>query len=270
MLGGSGEDAIFGGSGNDYLFGDDGRDVIQGGEGDDDVFGGAGNDALFGDGGNDRIHGGSGNDTIKAGAGADTVFAGAGDDIVVAEANDGDDSYHGGEADGDGGNDTLDMSGIGADIVADLGTGFMGRGQAFSLQTGNDTIWGFENIVTGSGADTITASGAVNVMDGGAGADIFRFLSGADADGDTILGFAVGDRIDLSMVDGDAGLAGNQSFELVTGEAFTARGQLMVSHEAREDGDYTIVHLNTTGGASPDYKFAIKGSHDLSAGDFNL
>jgi Ca2+-binding RTX toxin-like protein len=146
----------------------------------------------------------------------------------------------------------------------------MGRGQVVSLATGNDTIWGFENIVTGSGNDTITASGAVNVMDGGAGQDVFRFLSGADADGDTILGFAVGDRIDLSMADANACVAGNQSFELVTGEAFTARGQLMVSHEAREDGDYTIVHLNTTGGAEADYKFAIKGSHNLSESDFTL
>ncbi|MDF1599319.1 peroxidase family protein [Mesorhizobium sp. YIM 152430] len=274
ILGGAGDDVILGGAGNDYLFGDDGRDVIHGGDGNDDIFGGAGNDTLFGDGGNDRIYGGAGNDWINAGAGNDIVFAGAGDDRVVAEAGDGDDVYYGGDGDGDWGNDTLDMSSITADIIADLGTGFMGRGHVFSVQTGSDTIWGFENIITGSGSDTITASRAVNVMDGGGsgpdGHDTFRFLSAADADGDTILGFAPGDRIDLSMADANACLAGRQSFSLVTGEAFTGRGQLMVSHEAREDGDYTIVHLNTSGGAQADYKFAIKGSHNLSADDFHL
>ena len=274
ILGGGGDDVILGGAGNDHLFGDDGRDVIHGGDGDDDIFGGAGNDTLLGDGGNDRIYGGSGNDYINAGAGNDIVFAGAGDDRVVVEAGDGDDVYYGGEADQDTGVDTLDMSSITADIVADLGTGFMSRGQVFSVQTGNDTIWGFENIVTGSGSDTITASRAVNVMDGGGsgpdGRDTFRFLSAADADGDTILGFAPGDRIDLSTADANACVAGNQSFALVTGEAFTDRGQLMVSHEQREDGDYTIVHLNTTGGTDADYKFAIKGSHNLNADDFHL
>ncbi len=46
--------------------------------------------------------------------------------------------------------------------------------------------------VTGSGDDVITASKAVNVMDGGTGEDTFRFLSTADADGDTIVGFQPG------------------------------------------------------------------------------
>jgi Ca2+-binding RTX toxin-like protein len=270
ILGGSGDDVILGGDGDDYLFGEDGNDTIHGGAGNDDIFGGAGKDVIFGDAGNDRIYGGAGNDYINAGAGNDTVFAGAGDDIVVAQIGDGDDVYYGGDADGDSGNDTLDMSTITADIIADLGTGFMGRGSVQSVQTGNDTIWGFENIITGSGNDVITASRAVNVMDGGAGQDTFRFLSAADADGDLILGFEPGDRIDLSMADANACLAGRQSFELVTEEAFTGRGQLMVSHENREDGDYTIVHLNTTGGAQADYKFAIKGTHNLSESDFHL
>ena len=46
--------------------------------------------------------------------------------------------------------------------------------------------------------DTITASNAVNVMDGGAGNDTFRFLSAADAQGDTILGFQPGEDYKLA------------------------------------------------------------------------
>src|SRR5690606_22661777 len=119
---------------------------------------------------------------------------------------------------------TLDMSAITANITADLGTGFMGRGSVSSAQTGNDVLWGIENIITGSGNDVITANHAVNIMDGGDGNDTFRFLSAVDADGDTILGFQPGDRLDLSAMDADACLSGKQSFTLVTGEAFTGRG----------------------------------------------
>ncbi|BBI60880.1 hypothetical protein HSBAA_21860 [Vreelandella sulfidaeris] len=130
---------------------------------------------LYGDDGDDRILGEDGNDFINAGAGDDTAFGGDGDDMFVAEAGDGDDTYYGDDMVGGSGNDTLDMSSITAAITADLGTGFMGRGSVSSSETGNDGLWGVENIVTGSGDDTITASRAVNVMDGGAGNDTFRF-----------------------------------------------------------------------------------------------
>jgi Ca2+-binding RTX toxin-like protein len=162
------------------------------------------------------------------------------------------------------------MSAITADIVADLGTGFMGHGSVSSIQTGNDTIWGIENIVTGSGNDTVTASGAVNLIDGGSGNDTFRFLSAADADGDTIMGFQPGDKIDLSGMDANGCAAGNQAFTLVS-DAFTgARGELILSHEVRDGEDYTVVQGNTSGGFQADFKISIKGSHDLTASDFNL
>src|SRR5690606_32501183 len=149
-------------------------------------------------------------------------------------------------------------------------TGFMGRGSVTSALSGNDTIWGIENIVTGSGNDTITASGAVNVMDGGAGNDTFRFFSAADADGDTIMGFQPGDKIDLSGMDADWCAAGNQNFTLVS-DAFTgARGELLVTHETRDGEDYTVVEGNVSGGAEADFKISIKGSHDLTSSDFNL
>ena len=39
------------------------------------------------------------------------------------------------------------------------------------------------------------------MIDGGGGADTFKFLSSADANGDTIVGFQPGDKIDLSGID---------------------------------------------------------------------
>ena len=54
------------------------------------------------------------------------------------------------------------------DATVDLGNGVGGRGSAMSTQTGSDTLWHIENVVTGSGNDVIIASASVNVMDGGA------------------------------------------------------------------------------------------------------
>jgi len=171
---------------------------------------------------------------------------------------------------GGSGVDTLDMSAIHSNVVADLGTGLMGRGSVSSGTSGNDTIWGIENIVTGSGSDTITASGAVNVMDAGTGNDTFRFLSASDADGDTIMGFQPGDKIDLSGMDANWCASGNQSFTLVS-DAFTgARGELLVTHETRDGEEFTVVQGNVSGGSDADFKISIKGSHDLTSSDFNL
>lgn len=269
IIGTSEADALVGTADGETVMGLAGRDVIFAGDGSDNVMGGGEADMLYGDGGADRILGGDGDDFVNAGAGNDTVFGGDGDDLIVAQAGDGNDTYYGDDMVGGDGNDTLDMSAIMADMSADLGTGFMGRGSVSSADTGNDTLWGVENIVAGSGDDVITASGAANVMDGGAGNDIFRFLSAADADGDTIMGFQPGDRIDLSGMDANGCAPGKQSFTLVS-DAFTGKGQLMVTTETRDGEDFTVVQGSTTGDDGADFKFSIKGSHDLTASDFTL
>ena len=234
MAGGEGADTLIGTAESETIMGLGGRDVIFGHDGDDDILGGDGADMLYGDDGDDRVFGEDGNDFINAGAGDDTVFGGEGDDMFVAEADDGDDTYYGDDmvSGSDSDSDTLDMSAIMSAIKADLGTGFMG-------------------------------------MDGGAGNDTFRFLSAADADGDTIMGFQPGDRIDLSGVDAHGCATGNQSFTLVT-EAFTGVGQLMFSHQTRDGEDYTVVEGNTTGDDDADFSISIKGRHELGVSDFNL
>src|SRR5690606_37957147 len=123
----------------------------------------------------------------------------------------------------------------------------------------------------GSGANTVTVSAAVNVIDvsGGTGGDVFRFLSADHADGDTIIGFQPGDRLDLSFKDANGCVSGNQGITLVS-DAFTGRGQVMVTHETRDGEDFTVVQGNATGGADADFKLSLKGSHDLTASDFNL
>lgn len=269
-IGGDGADVLRGDGASNFLSGLGGRDMMFGGDGADDMLGGSGADMLYGDGGKDRIFGQGGDDLIDAGAGDDHAQGGAGNDLFLASKDDGDDTYWGDElagSCGSGGSDTLDMAAITANITVDLGTGFQGRGSASSSQSGTDTLWGIENVVTGSGDDVITASKAVNVMDGGAGEDTFKFLSTADADGDTIVGFQPGDKIDLSAI--NAGSA-NGSFTLVNGSDISALGSLRVTHETEDGQDYTIVEGNTAGGSAPDFKLTVKGHHALTNDDFNL
>ena len=267
IFGNGGDDVINGGAGDDHLDGGQGNDVMFGGIGDDNMFGGAGNDLIAGDDGNDWIFGGAGNDLLTGGAGNDTIVGGGGDDLFVAGANDGDDTYFGDEFTGGTGNDTLDMSAITANITADLGTGVGGHGSVMSSMTGNDALFSIENIITGSGNDTIRASNAVNIMDGGAGNDTFRFGSAAAADGDTIRGFEHGDKIDLSEIDANTGVAGDQSFTLVSG---SGAAHLVIEHETRADGEYTVVSGVTHDGSDAAFHLNIAGNHNLTDSDFNL
>uniref|UniRef100_Q07SX1 Heme peroxidase n=1 Tax=Rhodopseudomonas palustris (strain BisA53) TaxID=316055 RepID=Q07SX1_RHOP5 len=265
----AGADAISAGDGADFVNAGAGRDVVFAGAGDDQVFGGDHADTIYGDAGNDRIFGDQGNDMINAGAGDDTVFGGAGSDLLVAEIGDGNDVYFGDDSEGGSGIDTLDISAATVAVTVNLGAGALLQGSVVSSQTGNDTIWGIENVNTGSGNDTITASNAVNVINGGAGDDTFRFLTASAADGDTILGFEPGDRLDLSGMDANLVSGGDQSFVLING-AFNAAGQLAVSFESREDGDFTIVQGNIDGNAEGDFKIEIAGHHNLTASNVGL
>lgn len=254
------ENVVLGVAGEDSLNGTSGRDVMIGKGGNDVISGGSGADMIFGDDGDDRLFGEAGNDMIEGGAGDDRIFGGDGDDTFLATKNDGDDFYF-----GDAGIDTLDMRTITADVFADLS-----QGTVNSAQTGNDSLWDVENIKTGIGNDVIVANSAVNVIDGGAGEDTFIFLSSADADGDTLLSFQPGDKIDLSGIDANLSFGGNQAFTLVS-DAFTgAHGELLVTHENRDGQDYTVVQGNTSGGAEADFKISIKGSHNLTSSDFEL
>jgi Ca2+-binding RTX toxin-like protein len=95
---------IRGGAGNDTLNGNDGNDILVGNAGNDTLNGNAGNDSLQGGDGTDRITGGTGNDVMSGGAGNDTFVFGAGfgaDTIQDFDANP------------TGGQDLLDLAGIG-------------------------------------------------------------------------------------------------------------------------------------------------------------
>ncbi len=230
-----------------------GDDIIVGDGQANSLFGYGGNDQILGGDGNDVQDGGVGNDLLIGGNGSDRVNGGVGDDWFVTTALDGNDTYT-----GDVGTDTLDMSAIVTNITANLSTG-----TANSIGS-SDRFTGIENIVTGSGADRITASGAVNEIDGGAGNDVFIFRSAADANGDTITSFAPGDKIDLKgFMTGTV-----QVVQLENGQPSV--GQVAISYAFDQDGaEYTILTGNAQGGSDVDFTINIKGHQNLAGSDFN-
>ncbi|MDX3927017.1 MAG: peroxidase family protein [Shinella sp.] len=263
LAGEEGDDVLRGEAGDDLLTAGSGNDVASGGLGNDEIHGGTGNDMIFGDGGADRLYGDDGDDVVEGGAGNDRIWTGTGNDTVLATIGDGSDTYWGGE-----GSDTLDYAAASANLTVDMGNGFMERGQVSGSDTGTDTVYGFENFVGGSGHDVITASLAVNIIDGGLGEDVFRFTSAAAANGDKIYGFQPGDKIDFSLLDADTGVAEIQSFSLVSG-ALTAVGEIAVTHENRDGEDLTIIRGNVNDNPDADFEMAIAGTHHLKVNDFN-
>jgi Ca2+-binding RTX toxin-like protein len=151
LNGGAGNDVLSGGLGNDILAGGAGVDTASyAGETDamfvslaagnarrgsaaapvedtlatiENVSGGTGNDTLTGDGGanvldggagNDTLNGNTGTDTLLGGAGNDTMDGGAGNDRFVFAVNFGNDTIAlGFDADATGGQDLLDIAGLG-------------------------------------------------------------------------------------------------------------------------------------------------------------
>ncbi len=140
----------------------------------------------------------------------------------------------------------------------DLLTGTIGNDRLNGL-AGNDTLIG------GLGADSLT---------GGAGADIFKYTSVQDSGitaktRDIITDFkhSEGDKIDLSAIDVNSKLAGNQSFTFIGSDAFSktdATGQL------RFDATSHILYGSTNGDNTPEFSIQLNGVSSLSATDFVL
>ena len=177
---------------NDTLIGNAGANVLNGQNGNDSLFGLAGNDTLNGGLGNDLLNGGLGNDFINGGAGIDTAsYIGAGP--VTVNLNLG----------------VQNTGGAGIDNLV-LGTIENLTGSSF-----NDTLIG------NAGANVLTGGAGRDLLTGGAGNDTFDYNAASDspvgAARDLIFGFsgngaAAGDRIDLSTIDANAVLFGNQAF----------------------------------------------------------
>ena len=141
---------------------------------------------------------------------------------------------------------------------------------------GNDRLLGgagIDRIVGGSGEDVIIGGVDVDMLTGGTGADTFVYRNTADIKFFTaftpelITDFAHGvEAIDLSGLDANLGVAGNQVFAYVGSAAFTASGQLRFVQAAGN----TSIMICTDFASDPLGNFAIElnGNIALTAVDF--
>jgi Ca2+-binding RTX toxin-like protein len=226
LIGDAAANHLIGGAGNDALIGNDGDDWLQGGSGNDQIWGGNGNDTLAG---------GSGADILSGGAGTDTADYTASQSAVTVDLTLGTGS--GGDASGD------QLSSI--ENVT---------GSAFNDQlTGSN---GDNQLSGGAGNDRLTGGLGKDIFSGGDGADNFVFKTVQDsAPGheDQIVDFtsAQGDHIDLSGIDANTKVAGDEAFGYIGSAAFSGvAGQLRYADHFLEgdvNGDGTAdirIHVN--------------------------
>ena len=167
------------------------------------------------------------------GSGADTIF---GNEVAnVLTGNAGNDVLNGLD-----GNDTLN-GGLGVD----------------SLNGGN----GSDRLNGGDGVDTLNGGDGVDFFSGGAGNDIFIGEINATTVGsktgpislDVVLDFATGDILDLSGIDANALVAGDQAFTLVNSAKAANAGELALRTFGNMNAAEAALGMDLDGvaGASP-------------------
>jgi len=172
LYGGNGDDQLYGSPYADYLYGDANNDYIEGGAGNDIIYDGNGIDWMLGQDGNDRFEQGASkddtwwyHDTIEGGAGVDTVDYGDRTNSVTVTVGVG---LEPADAD-DGEVDEHDM------VMADVENVIGG--------SGNDTLVGTvgNNKLTGNGGDDdLIGGGGADTLNGNDGADFLLGENGPD------------------------------------------------------------------------------------------
>ena len=236
----------------------------------ENAFGGSGNDRIFGNSVNNIQNGNAGNDTIFGSLGNDTLNGGAGFD-------------------------TLSYASSNAAVQV-----FLGGNTATGGHATGDTISGFENLVGSNFNDRLFGSAQVNLIDGGNGDDIILGNNGNDTlrgregrdiiyggnHSDTFVYFALSDsgmlfgdrdriqdfqngldRFDLSALDANTNVAGNQAFTYVGGAFTGVAGQL----RSWEFGGLTFIEGDVDGNGSADFRIELLGTGlGIDASDFVL
>lgn len=243
-----------------------GDDTISGWTGLDKLRGGDGNDHLSGGSGDDSLGGGSGNDILDGGAGSDTATYVSAETGLRVRLD-----YAG----------LQDTRGAGTDLLvsienvtgSDFGDRLGGNGLANVLNggAGNDGLFGQ------SGNDVLIGGAGYDLMNGGDGADQFRFLALGDfapTKRDVITDFSAvqGDTIDLSEIDPDRRVAGDQAFVFIGADKFS--GATGKNYELRviptADGNGFVVQGDVNHDGKADFTFKVTTDVPLVAADFIL
>ncbi len=282
LLGYDGDDTLDGGADDDYLNGEDGSDTASYStatagvtvsliDGFGQASGGAGLDTLESI---ENLTGSKFSDTfISDGSTNSTFKGGRGDDYIEVNHSVGD------RLNGEAGNDTLIVGngfstlngGTGHDHLMAHDGGVLNGGNGNDVLEVAGSVFDDSTLNGGAGDDTLTSADGSDVLTGGTGQDELTGQTGADrfdynavsdspagAGRDVISDFAgslsEGDTIDLSDIDANALLTGDQAFTL---------GQL----------DYVggIFSADIIGtGPAPDIEIALVGAPPLFLADVVL
>ena len=308
--GSAGTDQLIGGDGNDtYIVNHAGVTLTEAaGQGTDTVVANrtttlANNFENLTLTGTNNINGTGNNaaNVITGNLGNNTLSGNGGNDIFMALVGDGNDTYNGG-----GGIDTLNMSAAtnsisvqlnnplaslffatatGVDIGTDVISGVLQQStiEVFIGGSGNDTFTGRTaggandvSFIGGGGSDTFVAGNSVETLTGGIGNDIFQYLTlasvgnGAGRSIITDFSHAQGDNIDLSALDANATVIGDQSFNFIGNAAFSdpTAGAVLAAGQIRwqlfdSDGngslDSTLIQGNINNNLGADFDILLLG-----------
>jgi CSLREA domain-containing protein len=241
----------------------------------ENVVGGSGGDTITGNSQNNTLSGGAGNDKLNGNQGSDVLLGGLGDDTYVFVA------ASSGEADQlhekvNEGIDSVNFSSLTARLVVSLETSLVQNvhsSRTLKLSTSSS----FENLVGGSGSDTLTGNGLNNSLAGGTGED--RLTGGGGSD--TLLG---GPNDDTYFFDDPLPEESDQVHEKVnegidtldfsaqiTGVSVNVGTSLVQSLDAARDLklNASSTFENVVGGAGPDILFGNSLDNLLIGGDGN-
>jgi Ca2+-binding RTX toxin-like protein len=225
---------------------------IIGVDGDQRLEGLDGDDHLLGQGGNDTLEGGAGDDILEGGTGDDVMSGGTGDDLYIVESSADQITEDGTK---DGGKDTVQSSVTYtlSDFVETL------------ILTGDDNINGFgstdntaNTIIGNDGDNRIDGRGGADIMQGGAGNDLY-FVDDA---GDKIIEAAKDGGIDSVQSSlKDYTLAANVENLGLSVDGENATGNNL---DNGMTGNNTDNHLD--GGAGDDTLKGLQGNDRLDGG----
>jgi Ca2+-binding RTX toxin-like protein len=268
----------------------------------ENVVGGLGNDGITGGTGANRLEGGGGNDTLSGGAGGDTLLGQAGDDTITYTTGDGTDLLvDGGEGVdtfsilGNAGGNTVSVSYDGSAITAmagvvtsllnvehvtvDLAGGtdvlsYAASSASVSVDLGAHAASGFsallgpainniENVIGGTGNDTLSGDGGANTLAGGGGNDL---LSGGGGN-DTVTGDAGNDTFMAGVGDGNDAYNGGAGIDTLDLH-LTAAGATVTTNSASsaEIGLDTLTGIENVIGSQGADTISLNGNANVIDG----
>lgn len=238
-------------------------------------WGNALDNLLTGNGRANRLLGAEGNDTLNGQGGIDTLAGGTGDDTYILQQ---------------AGDVVIEQRYGGNDLILSQTSRTLGAWQENLTLTGTLAIHGHGNsldnlirgnvasnrlsggqgadsLFGGSGNDQLYGNAGADKLNGGAGQDRFVYTALADSQlntayRDTITDFQRGlDRIDLSALDANLQIGGNQSFTsmLASDARFSAPGQLRFSNG--------VLQGNVDNDSQAEFAIALSGVRSLSMAD---